>query len=291
MPRTDVEIRTLIEATDVDVLPDTSVVEDRGEYVVVRTPTNPSFHWGNFLMFRRPPAAGDGPAWEAAFEREFGSAGARESRHVSLCWDVCEDGAARSEFLDRGYEHDLAVALVAEPRELVDHPRANGEVETRVLAHDGDDDLWAQVLDLQVAAREPGHGEAEYRRFVEARMADRRVRFAAGDGAWVVALDDGVVVGSCGVVVTHGRCRFQAVDTAESHRRRGIARRVVGAAGRLANERFGAERLVIVADAEYHAKALYESLGFVERERKLAVCWWPGAANAGRHPTFAPAGR
>jgi hypothetical protein len=57
-------------------------------------------------------------------------------------------------------------------------------------------------------------------------------------------------------------------------------------AGRVAIEQFDAQHLVIVADADYHAKALYESLGFVERERQLAVCWWPGAPNAAAHPSW-----
>jgi hypothetical protein len=62
---------------------------------------------------------------------------------------------------------------------------------------------------------------------------------------------------------------------------------VVHDAGRAALEQFGASHLVIGADAEYHALPLYESLGFVVRERSLAVCWWPGAPRASLHPSFA----
>ena len=291
MPRTDVEIRSLMAATDVDVLPDTSIVTDRGDYVVVRTPTNPTYFWGNFLLWRRPPEVGDRERWEAAFLEEFGTD--RPSRHCSLCWDVPgEDGAAQAEFVDAGYDPDLAVALVARPHELRAHARASDEVTVQVLDPDADADLWDAVLQLQVDAREDGHTEAEYRTFAAARMDDRRVRFRAGDGAWLVArLASGEVVASCGIVVTDGRCRFQAVDTAPEHRRRGIATRLVYEAGRVAIDRFGAEHLVIVADANYHALPLYESLGFVERERCLAVCWWPGAPRAARHPRWGTSAR
>lgn len=286
MPRTDVEIRSLLAATDVDVLPDGSVVEDRGEYVVIRTPSNPSYFWGNFLHWRRAPRPGDRAVWEAAFDAEFGAG--RESRHASFSWDVPgDDGAAQEEFVAVGYRADRAVALVATPDELVDHPRANREVTVRALDPDGDDELWRAVLDLQVDTREEGHSEASYRRFVTARMADRLARFRAGDGAWFVAqLEDGTVAASCGVVVTHGRARFQAVDTAEPYRRRGIASRLVTEAGRVAVARFGADQLVIGADAEYHAMPLYESLGFTIRERCLAVVWWPGAPDAAAHPRW-----
>ncbi len=291
MPRTDVEIRSLMAATDVDVLPATSIVEDRGEYVVVRTPTNPTYFWGNFLLWRRPPVAGDRERWEAAFAAEFGTD--RPSRHCALCWDVPgEDGAAQSEFVDAGYDPDLAVALVAEPHELHAHARANADVRVRALDPHADEALWDAVVDLQVAAREEGHTEAEYRRFAQSRMEDRLVRFRQGDGAWLVAqLESGEVVGSCGVVVTQGRARFQAVDTVPEHRRRGIATRIVHDAGKLAIDRFAAEHLVIVADANYHALPLYESLGFVERERCLAVCWWPGAPRAATHPEWGESAR
>jgi len=283
MPRTDVEFASLIAATDVDVLPDTSIVEDHGDHVVVRTPTNPSYHWGNFVHFRHAPAAGDRERWEAVFDDAFGAA--RESQHRSISWDAEDDGAAESEFLAVGYDPDRAVALVAEPHELVRHARANDAVAVITLDPDGDAELWDAVTELQVEAREPGHTEQEYRTFVSQRMEDRRARFRAGDGAWVVAqLDDGTVAASCGIVVTHGRCRFQAVDTALAHRRQGIATRLVHDAGQLAVDRFGAERLVIVAEVDYHARGMYESLGFVERERSLAVCWWPGAPNAAQHP-------
>jgi ribosomal protein S18 acetylase RimI-like enzyme len=179
------------------------------------------------------------------------------------------------------------VSLVAAPDELVGHPRANAEVSVRALdpVEGADADAWQQVEDLQVANREQGHSEEDHRAYVRQRQADRRTRFVAGDGAWFVAeLPDGTVAASCGVIVTDGRGRFQTVDTAQAHRRRGIASRLVHDAGHEAVARFGARQLVIVADAAYHALALYESLGFVRREQITGMCWWPGAPNAAHHP-------
>ena len=94
---------------------------------------------------------------------------------------------------------------------------------------------------------------------------------------WYVALDPetGAVAGSCGVVVTGGRGRFQVVDTALAYRRRGICSRLVVEAARRSAEDYGAERFVIVADADYHALGLYESLGFERREHVFGVCLWP----------------
>jgi ribosomal protein S18 acetylase RimI-like enzyme len=80
---------------------------------------------------------------------------------------------------------------------------------------------------------------------------------------------------SCGAVVTAGRGRFQAVDTALAHRPRGIASRLVVEAARRASEDDGAKRLVIVADADYHALELDESLGFTRAEHVFGVRLWP----------------
>jgi len=290
MPRHDIHLHSLMLATDIDVLPDSAEVEQHGaqpaNFVVVRTPSNPSFHWGNFLVFPDPPEAGDRERWEAIFDREFGTE--RPSRHISFTWDriANERGAADTELGDAGYRVEAYVGLIATREELTPHPRANTDVTVRALDVDGDEEAWAQVREIQVEARGPEHEEAAHRDFLVARMADRAARFRAAEGAWYVAeTEPGQVVASCGMIVTDGRGRYQEVDTIESHRRLGIASRLVYDAGRDAFDRFGAKRIVIVTEQDNHALYLYESLGFVQREHTVAGAWWPTAKNADRHPT------
>jgi predicted N-acetyltransferase YhbS len=40
---------------------------------------------------------------------------------------------------------------------------------------------------------------------------------------------------------------------------------------------YGVERFVIVADRQYHALGLYESLGFERAEHHFGACRWPAA--------------
>lgn len=291
MPRHDVEFRSLCIATDVDVLPDSAEVADRGEYVVIRTPSNPNFYWGNYVVYPEPPTAGCREQWEADVQREIW-AGQPGSTHVAIAWDCIDgaEGAAREEFVAAGYDLDRVVGLTARPHELVAHARACAEADVRALDPDGDDELWAAVAELQIASRDDGHTEADYRTFTSARMADRRERFRAGDGAWYVALVDGQVAGSLGIIVTHGRARFQAVDTAAAFRRRGVATRLVYEAAMHAAERREIDHFVIGAVEDYHALPLYTSLGFVPRETVVCVTWWPTAPHAASHPTFVAAG-
>lgn len=288
MTRHDLGIRALSYATDIDVLPDDAIVHREGDVVIVRTPSAPTHYWGNFLLFDAPPQPGDRERWEARFARAFD--GQNRSRHRAFGWDVIDGelGAAQQEFVAAGYQLETAVALIATEQELRAHARASDEVTIVELdpADGADADLWHGVQELQVETRDPGHTEEDHRRFVVERMAGRRRRFQAGDGAWFAAVTaEGEVAASCGIVVTDGRARYQAVDTAERFRRRGIATRLVYDVGRAAFERMGAEHLVIVAEAGYHALPLYESLGFVARERAVGVCWWPTAPNAHLHPT------
>jgi ribosomal protein S18 acetylase RimI-like enzyme len=271
--------RSLVWATGLDVLPPNRVVERRSGYVLVRSPSNPTHYWGNFLLFDREPVAGDARRWEALFDEAFGD-DPRVS-HRTFAWDRTDGvvGAAQDEFVPRGYDLQESVGLSADPHQLVPHSRENRDVIVQALdsAIGADEALWDAVVELQVAGREAGHEENAYRSFSRGRIKDLRELFRAGRGAWYVAIDPsaGDVVGSCGVVVTSGRGRFQAVDTALAHRRRGISSRLVVEAARRASQDYAAERFVIVADAEYHALGLYESLGFERAEHVFGVCFWP----------------
>jgi ribosomal protein S18 acetylase RimI-like enzyme len=276
--------RSLVFATEIDVLPADRVVARRDGYLVVRSPSNPAHYWGNLLIFDAPPAAGDAERWEQLFAHEFGDEPG--VRHQTFGWDTTDGnpGQAREEFVPRGYDLEETVGLVAQAGQLHDHPRANREVVVRALdpSPGADAELWAAVTELQVAGRDEGHTEESYRTFTLARLRDRREHFLAGRGAWYVGLDPatGELAASCGIVVTNGRGRFQVVDTAERYRGRGIASRLLIDAARHAARAYGAERFVIAADANYHAAGLYESLGFTPQERTFGVCRWPRAAGA-----------
>jgi ribosomal protein S18 acetylase RimI-like enzyme len=271
--------RSLVLATDIDVLAIDHTVTRRDGYLVVRSPGNPTFWFGNFLVFDDAPGLGDGERWERRFEREF--ADEPRVRHRTFRWDRTdgEAGAATDEFASRGYDRESLIGLVAEPDTLVAHARANRDVTIRSLdpaAGGPDEPLWAGVIAIQVAGRDSRTSEDEYRDFAGTRQAELRALFVAGRGAWYVALTPaGEVASACGIVATGDRGRFQAVDTVESYRRRGICSRLVVEAGAHAAAEHALRQLVIVADADYHALGLYESLGFRRRERVNSLCRRP----------------
>ena len=67
-----------------------------------------------------------------------------------------------------------------------------------------------------------------------------------------------------------GVARYQSVETHPDARSRGLAGTLVHTAGEWAREHLGTRTLVIVADPDYHAQRLYESVGFTGTETQLA---------------------
>lgn len=268
--------RALTWATHVDVLAPDRELSRREGCTVIRSPGNPRHWWGNLLLFDNAPGPGERRSWEQRFATEF--APDREVQHVTLAWDrtTGEVGAA-DEFTRAGYTLEETVALICTPDELRPHPRADQSVRIRALdpSPGADRGLWDQVTDAQTQDR-PDEEPRAARAFVEQRMADLRELFRDGRGSWYAALAGDRVVAGCGLVVTAGRGRYQSVDTLAGFRRRGICSRLVVAAGLHAAEHYEARRLVICADAHYHALGLYESLGFARAERAAGVCLAPG---------------
>ena len=269
-------LRSLVWTTDIDVLAIDHTVTARDGYLAVRSPSNPDFWYGNFLVFEDPPGDGDGERWETLFEREFVDQPA--SRHRTFCWDRTEGelGAAPAEFAARGYDLESVIGLLAAPKELIHHPRANREVTIQPLdpaCDSPDESRWAEVIEIQVAGRDTRISEPEHRDFSRTRQNELRKLFRAGRGGWYVALGpDGDVLASCGIVATRDRGRFQAVEVAAAHRRRGICSRLLVDAAAHAADTWSLSTILIAADADYHALGLYESLGFARHERVHSVC-------------------
>jgi GNAT superfamily N-acetyltransferase len=269
-------ISSLVWATDIDVLEETHISARQDGYWIVRSAKNPTFWWGNFLLFDDAPAAGDGGRWERLFEEAFGDH--PDVTHRTFAWDRTDGGtgAADHELVARGYELERTTGLIATPAEIIPHVRANEVADVHVLDPGADERLWEQVIALQMAQAAGEYEDAEYHEtFLRRRQASLRELFRHARGAWYVAVCDGQVAGSLGIVVTGGRARYQAVDTAEAHRGKGIATRLVVEAATHAASRQEIDHFVIAADPDYHAIGIYESIGFRPREHVVGAMLKP----------------
>jgi hypothetical protein len=95
-------------------------VIDRGEYLVIKTLSNPNFFWGNLLIFNSPPKAGDYQKWIEVFKKEFTDP---RIYHVTIAWDSNYGAIGDvSEFVENGYELEANGVLSSTASHIVKPP-------------------------------------------------------------------------------------------------------------------------------------------------------------------------
>lgn len=262
------EIHSLGYRTDLFFPKFEGIILDRGDYLVIRTPSNPNFYWGNYLLFAAPPVQGDLERWQALFEKEISSQ--QVTHHMTFGWDSSagEPGEVQP-FLDAGFAMDQGIVLTA--RQVHVPPKYNHDVVVRPLAEDWE---WEQALQNQMDCKDPVHTAESYLPFKKASMERYREMQRAGLGEWFGAFLGDRIVADLGLFCSGGVGRFQAVETAPDFRRLGICGALVYQAACYGFERMGAGTLVMIADENYHAARIYESVGFIPTERQVGLEKW-----------------
>lgn len=264
------DLNSLGRRTDLIFARFSGEVVERADYIAVKTPSNPTYHWGNYLIFDRAPLPGDLKAWSAIFEREFDYL--PEGHHLAFTWDALDAGQGEvEEFLAAGYELDSAYVLAT--GEVKTPPKVNAEVAVRKIESDAD---WEAVIRNGVLCSDPKYfsSEAKCEEFQRSRMQEYRRMSEAGLGHWFGAYLGDQLVGDLGIYHDGEIGRYQNVGTHPEHRRKGVCGTLVYETANLAFAEYGVTKLVMEADTEYHAAKIYESVGFQRCETNYALTWW-----------------
>lgn len=245
-------------ATDVEILRlGGSAIEDRGDHLVVRSPHNPGYHWGNFVLVTDPHAVDHADRWIAAFDAEF-----PDADHLSIGlpgepgrgpWAAREVQVEAELVLTSG----APVPTTAEPAGYRSHP-----IESP--------DEWAAVVAMDLAElTADGQPDTDATRlFRQRRAATRSALVDRGVAAFFGASTPAGLVAQLGIVLcgpigeARQVARFQHVGTLAEHRGQGLASHLLGVAAQWAGHR-GADRWEIHVDAGTAAHRLYTALGFV----------------------------
>ena len=258
------EIRSLGYQTDLALLAlGGSRIEDRGDHLLVTSPHNPLHWWGNFILVKDTPAAGQASYWLEIFREEL-----PDAEHVAI-------GIDRGDLVERDLEEFSALQLDVEQSTVMvgtnvemTAPMPPGAVVRRLVS----DEDWAQSVKLRIRCEDRGVEPTAHRRFAEAKVATNRALCEEGLGSWFGSFEGDLLVSQMGLLSAGSAAgRFQSVETDPEARRRGHARAVLAFANRFGFEVLGAERLVMVADPAYFAIDLYRSMGFVDRETQLQI--------------------
>jgi GNAT superfamily N-acetyltransferase len=235
-------------------------------------PTNPSFYWGNYLLFDQPPMEGDYQRWQELFAKEIGIPPL--VNHQTFGWDSTDNEQGVIEpFLENGFHVQHSVVLTTQQPS----PPSNIAQAVRVRPLELDDD-WVQSVEIQVISREPEFAEDGYRLFRQRQMNRYRAMSQAGLGAWFGAFIGSQLVADLGIFYTNQLGRYQSVETHPKYRRQGIASYLVSETGKYALDHFGINTLVIVAEADSQAERLYKAAGFKMVEQQIGIEKWSESA-------------
>lgn len=249
-------------------------VEERGTHLVVRTPENPDFYWGNFLVLRDLPLPGGAREVMGACFTEFPA-----SSHRAITFDLTEpiaDDPARAvvleEFTTAGMKASRSVALTALALQAPAHPHPDAVL--RPLATDAD---WEQRVELARATYD-GEPGASFDSYARGRVAAERALQEQGLGhRWGAFVDDRLLATAALYRVAGDVARYQVVETHPDARRQGLAGTLVHHVGSHGLTELGAGLLVIVADADDEAIRLYRALGFADAEETTELEQLPGS--------------
>jgi len=257
-----VHIRSVGLATDLELAATRGLITDRGGYLVVATPDDPDYYFGNMLVLPAPPQVGEVAYWSRKFAEELRDPAIR---HVTLRWDgITGDTGATDELLAAGFKVETNAVLSAR---LLTAPHVPFEIRALAARE------VPATAELEYADAER-HDEA-YRQFLLRRATWQQSLVASGKAAWFGAFDAGALVGALGLVALGNRARFQDVQTRATHRKRGIAAALLAAAAREVLPVI--QELVIVAEAGGPAMRVYERVGFRPIERVASACRYPTA--------------
>jgi len=240
-----------------------AIVEAKKNYIVVKTPDNPSYFWGNFLIYYQGPKDGDHKKWREDFSNEFSSE--TDVKHEAFTWDIDNNYNSKELYLfrDRGFEYDETIVLVAEKKLNIQH-RNNDFIYKRIVT----EEEWNKVIDLQVLVNSSEYKEIEYRPFVQKRFSQYRRLAKIGLGHWFGAFRDGCLVADLGLFCGYGIGIFQNIETRSEFRKRGIAQSLMN----YAVESLDCCSLVIEADEDGPAINMYKTIGFKVREKISDIC-------------------
>jgi ribosomal protein S18 acetylase RimI-like enzyme len=252
---------------------------DRGDHFALHSLTNPTFFWGNLLIFDNAPSRTDYENWNHLFKNEFTNPAIY---HRTFAWQSPEVGDI-TKFEANGFKLESNSVLTAsEVRKPAKH---NPALQVRTLDSEKD---WRDLLELELSTSDNHLPQVAWREFYLNQAKRYRAMEAAGMGHWYGGFLEGELVTSLGLfhkaddkrVESQTRiARFQSVATHANHLRQGFCQTLVYEVSKQALAD-GIETLVMCADPEYYAIKIYESVGFRRQSLEYGVSWFDPARAA-----------
>lgn len=245
---------------------DGSVVS-KGKYLVATTDSNPNYFWGNLLLYPSPPQTSDYQKWVEDFKKEFTNP---DIYHMTFAWDSTtgEEGET-FEFIENGFKLESSVVLST--KEIKNPPKFNDQVELKVIEDEKD---FERCIEIQVDCSNDYLSKESWEDFYRKSMEQYKAMIKNRKGFWFGAILDNKIVGSLGIFIDNDVARYQIVSTDPEFQRQGVCSTLVYKSADYIFKNTDANTLVMVADEDYHAAKIYESVGFKPTEKQIGLCWY-----------------
>ena len=245
------DIKSLSYSTLLYQLFFSSNVIDKGDYLVIRTPELPFYHWGNFLLFPNAPDPNSLQEWTACFQSEFDKSGCA---HLAFVWDSPSGEFGESAaFEEEGYYFQFDEILTA--GEAVKPAFFNEQVEVRILESNMD---WESRIELNEACSGVCNA-LEFQKLGEHYRGDT----LNGKSIFFGAFMDGRLVGELGVFRGGPKTAIVGlVKTDPDFRRQGICASLLYQSIAIGKDLLDFNEFVMVAEKIGGSASVYKSVGF-----------------------------
>lgn len=237
--------------TDLDILVMSgSSVTNFGDHLVVKTPQNPNYHWGNCILVTDPTSASDAEKWIQRNCEVF-------PNQAWLAIGLPQMPTDSEGWISQGISLEQLDVLSTDklPRQ---QPLAPGYIARFFEEHD-----WETLTKRELAEglSEGGYEPAAIESFVLETNANRKQLVASGKAAWFGAFFEDELVANLGIVICGETGRYQSVETSTDHRRKGLASHLLGLAANWSRDQ-GCKNWVIVTQETNDAGRVYRRAGF-----------------------------
>ncbi len=232
------------------------------EYTLVRSPNQPHFFYGNYLLLNHPISHFEKTSIEERFRYHFNHP---SIKHYTFCW-TGPDTSGLGLFLEDGYVLEEITVLAIKENQYEMPGCLNERITIRAFGSDKD---WQEWMDLEMEERDEAFEENGYREFIKGRIAIYKGLNEKDMGNNYGAYLDNQLVASAGLYHQSGIGRFQNVRTRKEYRNRSICNTLMHHICQLAFQEL--HQLVIAAEKGYHALDIYRKLGFQEVGHQTSV--------------------
>ncbi|MHC4553355.1 MAG: GNAT family N-acetyltransferase [Planctomycetota bacterium] len=244
----------------------TAQITDKSSYIVVRTPNRPDFFWGNYIIMPSAPTTDVYEHWLTIFESEIGPKS--KTGFVAITWDGNGQQGDTDQFTDKGFELQTSVILSASCVHAP--PKTNPHVTIRPLQTESD---FEQTIDVHFTPNWEYSSDEDQILFLQDSIKDFRKRVDTGNTISIGAFLDNKLTAVVEMYYNNTLCVLDSVATHRDYRRQKICSTLTYYASQYALTQLNCQTLALEADAEYHAAAIYESIGFQPTEKLYRLQW------------------